>query len=104
MEEKERKGLEADPERDPGVCGEAKEKEDEDDGVRAEVGYVNKSKNTPKKSFDDVFYEIFPYIVAVVVCLLLLPNESSINQRRYSVRIVAVGVFVIGSSFLNRNK
>lgn len=59
MEEKERKDLERDPERDPEVDGEAEKKEEEDDGVRAEVGYVNKSKDTPKKGFDDVFSKYF---------------------------------------------
>lgn len=104
MEEKEKKDLETDPERDPEVDGEAEKKEEDDDGVKAEVGYVNKSKNTPEKSFDDVFFEIFPYIAITIVCLILLPNERRAIQRWRSVEIVALGIFIIGSSFLNRNK
>lgn len=104
MEEKEKKDLEADPERDPEICGEAEKKEDEDDGVAKEIGYVNKAKAKPQKSFGDVFIEVLPFILIILVFLTFLKHETRVVRRWRIFQIIALEIFIILISFLNRNR
>lgn len=104
MEEKEKKDLETDPERDPEVDGEAEKKEDKDDGVAKEVGYVNKTKGEPQKSFGDVFIKVLPCILIILVFLTFLKHETRVVRRWRSFQIIALEIFIILISFLNRNK
>lgn len=81
-----------------------KKLEGEDDGIKNEVGYVNPSEYKTERNLSDVFLELLPWVIGVAVTFYMLPRERYLRYKWHDIWILAGGIVLITTAFLNRNK